>query len=189
MKNLIIISAPSGAGKTTLCKKLQRIFIEIKWSVSYTTRSKRDNEVDGEDYNFISKRSFNKLIKNKSFAEWENVHGNLYGTKKKILDKMINENKILLLDLDVKGALNVKNLYPENSFLIFIVPPSFSDLKKRLKKRNTESDSKINLRLKRFKEELKYKSKFDYILINKELSIAFEELTKIVKKIKQKEKK
>ena len=89
----------------------------------------------------------------------------------------------------VKGALNVKKLYPENSFLIFIVPPSFSDLKKRLKKRNTESDTKINLRLKRFKEELKYKSKFDYILINNELSIAFEELAIIVKKIKQKEKK
>ena len=133
MKNLIIISAPSGTGKTTLCKSIRKIFPEIDWSTSYTTRFRRVNEIDWKDYNFISKNTFDELIKDNKLAEWENVHGSMYGTAKKTLNYIIKENKFLLLELDVKGALKLKKLYPKNTVSIFIIPPSFEDLKKRLK--------------------------------------------------------
>ena len=185
MKNLIIISAPSGTGKTTLCKSIRKIFPEIDWSVSYTTRLRRPNEIDGKDYNFISRDTFNELIKDNKLAEWENVHDSLYGTAKKTLNDIIKENKFLLLELDVKGALELKKMYPENTFSIFIIPPSFEDLKKRLKSRNTESKDVIKIRLKRFKEEINYKSKFDHIMYNDILDIATNELVEIVKQIKR----
>ena len=185
MKNLIIISAPSGTGKTTLCKSIRKIFPEIDWSISYTTRFRRPNEIDGKDYNFISRDTFNELIKDNKLAEWENVHDSLYGTAKKTLNDIIKENKFLLLELDVKGAVELKKIYPENTFSIFIIPPSFEDLKKRLKSRNTESKDVIKIRLKRFKEEINYKSKFDYIMHNDILDIATNELVEIVKKIRR----
>ena len=175
MKNLIIISAPSGAGKTTLCKKLQIRFPEIKWSVSYTTREKRLHEANGSDYNFISRNLFENLIAQNAFAEYQNVHGNLYGTGKKVLEETVNGNKFLLMELD-KGALSIKSLYPRETIMIFITPPNMSDLEKRLKKRNTETDKNIKLRLNRIEEEMQYKSKFDYIIINNKLEIAFQEL-------------
>ena len=185
MKNLIIISAPSGTGKTTLCKGIRKIFPEIKWSISYTTRIRRPNEIDGKDYNFISRNTFDEHIKNKKLAEWENVYGSLYGTAKKTLNDAIKENFFLLLELDVKGALELKKLYPKNTFSIFIIPPSFEDLKKRLKSRNTESEDVIKIRLKRFEEEINYKSKFDHIMHNDILDIATNELVEIVKKIRR----
>tara|TARA_A100001011_G_C14255953_1_gene820087 strand:+ start:500 stop:1090 length:591 start_codon:yes stop_codon:yes gene_type:complete len=185
MKNLIIISAPSGTGKTTLCKGIRKIFPEINWSISYTTRFKRPNEIDGKDYNFISRNTFDEHIKNKKLAEWENVYGSLYGTAKKTLNDAIKEKLFLLLELDVKGALKLKKLYPKNTISIFIIPPSFEDLKKRLKLRNTESEDVIKIRLKRFEEEINYKSKFDYIISNDILDIATNELVKIVKQIRR----
>ena len=185
MKNLIIISAPSGTGKTTLCKGIRKIFPEIDWSISYTTRIRRPNEIDGKDYNFISRNTFDEHIKNKKLAEWENVYGSLYGTAKKTLNDAIKENFFLLLELDVKGALELKKLYPKNTFSIFIIPPSFEDLKKRLKLRNTESENVIKIRLKRFKEEINYKSKFDHIMHNDILDIATNELVEIVKQIRR----
>ena len=185
MKNLIIISAPSGTGKTTLCKSIRKIFPEIDWSISYTTRFRRVNEIDGKDYNFISRNTFNELIKDNKLAEWENVHDSLYGTAKKTLNDIIKENKFLLLELDVKGALKLKKLYPKNTVSIFIIPPSFEDLKKRLKSRNTESEDVIKIRLKRFEEEINYKSKFDYIMYNDILEIATNELVEIVKQVRR----
>ena len=185
MKNLIIISAPSGTGKTTLCKDIRKKFPEINWSISYTTRLRRPNEIDGKDYNFISRNTFDEHIKNKKLAEWENVYGSLYGTAKKTLNDAIREKLFLLLELDVKGALKLKKLYPKNTISIFIIPPSFEDLKKRLKLRNTESEDVIKIRLKRFEEEINYKSKFDYIMYNDILEIATNELVEIVKQIRR----
>ena len=185
MKNLIIISAPSGTGKTTLCKSIRKIYPEINWSISYTTRFKRANEFDGKDYNFISKKTFDGLIKNNELAEWENVHGSLYGTSKKTLNEIIKKNKFLLLELDVKGALKLKKMYPKKTFSIFIIPPSFEVLRKRLKIRNTESENLIKIRLKRFEEEINYKSKFDHIMYNDNLDLATNELVEIVNQIKR----
>ena len=185
MKNLIIISAPSGAGKTTLCRALQKENTDIEWSISYTTRIKRKMEKNGTDYHFISISEFQSLIKNNSFAEWERVHGHYYGTEKRTLEIAISKNRILLLEMDVIGAISIKRLYPKNTFSIFISPPSINHLRERLLKRGSESLKRIETRLNRFKKEMDYKNKFDHIMINDEFDIAKEELIKIVNKLKK----
>lgn len=185
MKNIITISAPSGTGKTTLCKAVQEKLKDIKWSVSVTTRKKRKNEVNGVDYNFVTKEAFNDLLRNKKFAEWEKVHGNYYGTLIESLENAIQQQKTLLLELDVKGAMCLKKLYPENSFTIFVIPPSLNHLRERLKKRGTDSIKNIEIRLQRFEQEMNSKDYFDEIMINEDLESAKLQLINIIKKIKE----
>ncbi|MBT3179712.1 MAG: guanylate kinase [Candidatus Marinimicrobia bacterium] len=185
MKNLITISAPSGSGKTTLCKELQKVMPDIEWSVSYTTREQRSIESNGEDYNFISHDEFENLIVAKELAEWENVHGYYYGTQKVILENAIKMDKIVLMELDVKGSIRIKELYPKNSFSIFIIPPSISHLRERLRKRGTDSAKRIEIRLQRFQQEMGYKEKFDHIMINDNLNMATLELIKVVNEQKE----
>ena len=180
MKNLITISAPSGSGKTTLCKALQEVNSEIEWSVSYTSREKRSIEIDGIDYNFISPDKFESLILEHELAEWENVHGFYYGTPKASLQNVINNNQTMLLELDVKGALRIKQLYDKNTYSIFIIPPSISHLRERLLKRGTDSEKRIEIRLQRFEQEMGYKDRFDHIMINEDIKLATEELINIV---------
>jgi len=180
MKNLITISAPSGSGKTTLCKALQEVNSEIEWSVSYTSREKRSIEIDGIDYNFISPDKFESLILKQELAEWENVHGFYYGTPKASLQNVINNNQTMLLELDVKGALRIKQLYDKNTYSIFIIPPSISHLRERLLKRGTDSEKRIEIRLQRFEQEMGYKDRFDHIMINEDIKLATEELINIV---------
>ena len=172
MKNLICISAPSGSGKTTLCKLVREIRSELIWSVSCTTRSPRKNEKDGEDYNFISIENFESLIENGNFAEWENVHGNYYGTLKSYLDTAIDKKQTILLELDVNGTKSIQNLYPNNSYSIFIVPPSKEALRKRLNQRGSESQNSIEKRLRRFEKEMAFKDRFDTLLINDNINVA-----------------
>ena len=185
MKNLICISAPSGAGKTTLCKAVRSINPELIWSVSYTTRKPRISEVDGEDYNFISTKEFEMLIDKGHLAEWENVHGNYYGTVKSCLDDAIMKSKVVLLELDVNGTDSIQKLYPKNSYSIFIVPPNIENLRLRLQKRGSETEESIEKRLKRFKKEMAFKDRFDTLLINDNIDVAKNEfllkLNKIIK--------
>ena len=185
IKNLITISAPSGSGKTTLCKMLQNERSDISWSVSCTTRAPRPNEIDGIDYYFNSRDQFMKSIADDAFAEWEDVHGQYYGTLKLNLDTAIANNTILLLELDVKGSMSIVQLYPEQSFSIFISPPSIEHLRHRLRNRGTDTESRINERLKRFEREMEYKSKFDYVLINEDLEVASQELIEVVNGLKE----
>ena len=185
IKNLITISAPSGSGKTTLCKMLQEERSDISWSVSCTTRAPRPNEIDGIDYYFNSRDQFMKSIADDAFAEWEDVHGQYYGTLKLNLDTAIANNIILLLELDVKGSMSIVQLYPEQSFSIFILPPSIEHLRHRLRNRGTDTESRINERLKRFEREMEYKSKFDYVLINEDLEVASRELIEVVNGLKE----
>ena len=185
IKNLITISAPSGSGKTTLCKMLQDERSDISWSVSCTTRAPRPNEIDGIDYYFNSRDQFMKSIADDAFAEWEDVHGQYYGTLKLNLDTAIANNTILLLELDVKGSMSIVQLYPEQSFSIFILPPSIEHLRHRLRNRGTDTESRINERLKRFEKEMEYKSKFDYVLINEDLEVASRELIEVVNGLKE----
>ena len=185
IKNLITISAPSGSGKTTLCKMLQDERSDISWSVSCTTRAPRPNEIDGIDYYFNSRDQFMKSIADDAFAEWEDVHGQYYGTLKLNLDTAIANNIILLLELDVKGSMSIVQLYPEQSFSIFILPPSIEHLRHRLRNRGTDTESRINERLKRFEREMEYKSKFDYVLINEDLEVASRELIEVVNGLKE----
>ncbi len=183
MINLITISAPSGSGKTTLCKALQKVKPEIEWSVSYTTREIRSTEVNTEDYNFISQDKFENLIIKQELAEWENVHGFYYGTSKNKIEDVISNNKIMLLEMDVKGAIRIKELYYNNTFSIFIIPPSIDHLRDRLIKRGTDSAKRIEIRLQRFQQEMGYKDKFDHIMVNENLEMAIEELINIVNKL------
>ena len=185
MVNFITISAPSGSGKTTLCKALQVVEPDIQWSISYTTREKRDIEEDGIDYHFISSDKFEDFIINSYFVEWENVHGYYYGTSLKSLNNAIQENKMLLLEMDVKGSMNIKKLYPEKTFSIFIIPPSIEHLRDRLKNRGTDSAKRIEIRLKRFQEEMEFQNKFDYVMVNENLESAKIELKNKVRKLKQ----
>ena len=185
MVNFITISAPSGSGKTTLCKALQVVEPDIQWSISYTTREKRDIEEDGVDYHFISSDKFEDFIINGYFVEWENVHGYYYGTSLISLNKAIYGNKMLLLEMDVKGSMNIKKLYPEKTFSIFIIPPSIEHLRDRLKNRGTDSARRIEVRLKRFQEEMEFQNKFDYVMVNENLESAKIELKNKVRKLKQ----
>ena len=183
MINLITISAPSGSGKTTLCKALQKVKPEIEWSVSYTTREIRSTEVNTEDYNFISQDKFENLIIKQELAEWENVHGFYYGTSKNKIEDAISKNKIMLLEMDVKGAIHIKELYYNNTFSIFIIPPSIDHLRDRLIKRGTDSAKRIEIRLQRFQQEMGYQDKFDHVMVNENLEMAIEELINIVNKL------
>jgi guanylate kinase len=165
---LFVISAPSGAGKTTIIRELFNILPGLRFSVSATTRPKRKIEKEGKDYYFISKQEFEDRVKKDDFAEWEEVHGQLYGTLKGEIEKSLtdglNSGVDMVFDVDVKGAVHIKKLYPE-AVSIFIDAPR-DELIKRLKKRSTETDDEIKKRLTRLDLELSYKNKFDYIVQN-----------------------
>ena len=185
MINFITISAPSGSGKTTLCKALQLVEPEIEWSISYTTREKRSIEENGVDYFFISDEEFEELIIQGYFVEWQNVHGFYYGTSVSNLENAIENDKIMLIEMDVKGSMSIKKLFPDKTFSIFIMPPSISQLRERLRSRGTDSERRINIRLKRFQEEMEFREKFDYVMVNEDLDLAKIELQKTINKLKQ----
>ena len=185
MINFITISAPSGSGKTTLCKALQQVEPEIEWSISYTTREKRSIEENGVDYFFISEEEFEDLIIQGHFVEWQNVHGFYYGTSVRNLENAINNDKIMLIEMDVKGSMSIKKLFPDQTFSIFIMPPGISQLRERLRSRGTDSEKRINVRLKRFQEEMEFRKSFDYVMINEDLDLAKIELQKTINKLKQ----
>tara|TARA_B100000131_G_scaffold317659_1_gene360064 strand:- start:596 stop:1174 length:579 start_codon:yes stop_codon:yes gene_type:complete len=184
---LIVLSAPSGTGKTTICKELLKRNKNWKFSVSATTREQRDNEKDGVDYIFMNKDKFEHLAKFGDFVEWEWVHGYQYGTLINPLEESLDNNEILLLDIDVKGGYNIKDEFEENVISIFIEPPgeNVSDqlliLEERLSKRN-ENPTLIKQRLRRFENEMNYKKRFDHHFINDDLSKVINEIEKTIKK-------
>lgn len=178
---LFVICAPSGAGKTTIIHELFKIFPELTFSVSATTRSKRPKETDGKDYHFISMDEFLTKKANNEFIETEEVHGNFYGTLKSETEPFLKSNKHMIFDVDVKGAVSIKNMYPE-AVTIFIDVP-YEELIRRLKNRNTETPAQIEKRASRIKMEVEMKNRFDYIVDNsKGLDSAVKETEKIIKK-------
>lgn len=179
---IIAVSAPSGAGKTTIVKSLLTEYPELVFSVSATTRKKRENEKDGEDYFFISEEEFRKKIENDEFVEWEKFYDYYYGTLKSYIEDNINNGKSVILEIDVKGALEVKKLYPD-AVLIFVLPPSFKELVSRLTKRKTENEEDLKKRIERAKMELSLKDKFDYFIENNELNTAISEAKSLIGKI------
>jgi guanylate kinase len=177
---IFILSAPSGAGKTTLTSALRAVFPEIRMSVSCTTRARRDGEVNGRDYHFITARQFAALRARKEFAEWALVHGYLYGTPRKPLDRCIAKGCDMLLDIDVQGARKIKKRYPE-AVSIFLLPPSMRELRRRLASRATDAKAIISRRLANAQGEIRNIIDYDYFVVNSEVEQAVEDLKSIVR--------
>ncbi len=184
---IIAISAPSGTGKTTIIKNILKKFPEIVFSISATTRPKRPGEKNGVEYYFVSETEFLNKIENREFVEWEKFYDYYYGTFKSTIEENINSGKSILLEIDVKGALSLKYIYPD-AHLIYIMPPSFEELVKRLSERRTENEIDFKKRIQRAEMELSHKDRFDYLVINKELNKAIKETSELIKKILNKEK-
>ncbi|MEO8721672.1 MAG: guanylate kinase [Ginsengibacter sp.] len=178
---IILITAPSGSGKTSIVKHLMKKFPSLAFSVSATTRIPRNNEIDGKDYYFISKEEFNLKIQNKEFLEWEMVYeGKYYGTLKSDISRIWKENKVPVLDIDVQGAIHVQQQYPVNTISIFVQAPSVEELKRRLKLRGSETDYSLQARLDKSNYEMTFKDHFKNIIINENFATACEEVEKIV---------
>ena len=179
----VIISAPSGAGKTTLVNKLLKAKLPLLFSISACSRAPREGEEDKKDYYFLSVEEFKEKIKAQDFIEWEEVYqGNFYGTLKKEIERIWKEKKHVVFDVDVIGGISLKEYFKENSISIFIKPPSMEVLSKRLKKRNTEDRESIKNRLEKSFEEMKSINKFDKIIVNDELNISTKNIIKTVEK-------
>ncbi len=179
---MIAVTAPSGAGKTTIVKNLMQVFPNMAFSVSATTRPKRPHEVDGKDYFFLSNRAFKEKVANGDFVEWEEVYpGIFYGTLKSEILRVQSMGKVVIFDIDVKGAVNLKREFRERCLTIFIKPPSIDTLRERLENRHTEDAKTIQKRIDKAAFELSYENKFDVTLINDELESALLNSKKIVK--------
>jgi guanylate kinase len=176
---LFVVSAPSGAGKTSLCRGITNSLEQLTHSISYATRKPRPGEIDGRDYYFVSQERFQNMIAAGDFAEWAEVHGNLYGTSRRVLDEMIAKGIDVILDIDTQGAAQIKSKY-ETAVFIFIMPPSLEILEERLRNRRSDDEPEIKKRLRRAREEIRDYTMYDYIIVNRDFDRALTELRSIV---------
>ena len=183
---LIMIAAPSGCGKTTIAKAILQRHPQMLFSVSATTRPKRDAEVEGKDHFFLTKEEFQKRLQNDELAEWEEIYGNLYGTLKSEIQRALNAGKTMLFDIDVKGALSIQKYFPDESTLIFIKPPSIEELQRRLENRKTENAETVKRRMARAEMELAQAEKFDVQIVNDNLETAIANVDEVVRQTMQK---
>ncbi len=176
---LFVMSGPSGAGKTTIVKGALKDLEDVEFSISYTTRPKRRGECNGKDYFFVDEKEFELLKKKGEFLEWQEVHGHLYGTSKRYVRGKMKSGVNVLLDIDVKGAMSVKNQIKEAVF-IFVAPPSFKELKERLLKRHTEKKKDLEKRIEDARYELSMISEFDYLIVNHDVKQSIRQLEAII---------
>lgn len=176
---ILILSAPSGAGKTSLCRELFKAFPDMKESVSYTTRSPRAGEVDGEAYHFVSREVFDQMVSEDAFAEWAEVHDNKYGTALSTLEAARKNGVDLVLDIDIQGARKLKEQF-EGGVYVFIMPPSMEELRRRLECRSSDAQEVIERRIVRAADEIRESSWYDYIIFNDNFEVACRELASIV---------
>jgi len=176
---LVVVSAPSGAGKTTLCREVRLRLPDLAYSVSVTTRPPRAGELDGVDFAFVSEAAFRDMLVRGEFAEWATVHGNLYGTRARVLDEALGAGRDVLLDIDTQGAEQLRGRYPE-AVLVFIVAPSMRDLELRLRERKSDAEAEIARRLARAREEIALWRRYDYLVVNRDVKEALEQLASII---------
>jgi guanylate kinase len=177
--SLFVVSAPSGAGKTTLCREARLRLPDLAYSVSYTTRAPRPGEIEGTDFVFVSEAEFRALHGRGEFAEWATVHGNLYATRARRLEDALAAGHDVLLDIDTQGAAQLRARYPE-AVLVFIVAPSMEELAQRLRERRSDVESEIARRLARAREEIPLWHKYDYLVVNRDQKDAADQLTAII---------
>jgi guanylate kinase len=176
---LFVVSAPSGAGKTTLCRAVTDSMEHVRHSISYTTRTPRPGEIDGRDYYFVSEDRFRGMISEGDFAEWAEVHSNFYGTSRRVLDGMRSEGIDVILDIDTQGAKQIREKY-EQAVFIFVMPPSLGILEERLRNRKSDHENEIKKRMLRSRDEIKDYLKYDYVIVNREFDRALTELRSII---------
>lgn len=180
-QKMIVITAPSGAGKTSITRYLMKVFPQLVFSISAATRQARSNEKNAEDYYFISVEEFQQKILNDEFVEWEMVYeGKYYGTLKSELKRLWDDNKVPVLDIDVKGAIHVQQQFPEKTLSIFIEPPSINELNRRLQGRGTETKESLEARINKASYEISFKHSFSHTIVNNDLDTARKEAVKIV---------
>jgi len=178
---LIVISAPSGAGKTSIVHHLLKNMPELSFSVSACSREKRDNETHGKDYYFLGVEGFQNKIKEDAFLEWEEVYENqYYGTLKSEIERIWSEGKTVIFDVDVIGGLNIKKQYPKECLSLFIMPPSVDVLRERLSGRGSESEAKLEMRLAKAEQEISKNQEFDKVILNDDFGIACEETIEVI---------
>jgi guanylate kinase len=165
---LIVLSSPSGGGKSSICQALLHSDHQLEYSISTTSRPPRGDEQDGRDYFFVTEEGFREMIEADSFYEWAKVHDNYYGTRRELVDTRLAEGKDIVLDLDVVGGLNIKKA-TEKAVLIFVLPPSLKVLEERLRRRNTDEEQAIQKRLSNARTEINFAQKYDYVVVNEEL--------------------
>jgi guanylate kinase len=184
---LIIFSAPSGAGKTTIVKHLLNLNLNLEFSISATSRAPRHTETPGKDYYFLTEKEFKQKIENNKFLEWEEVYnGNHYGSLKSEVERIRNLGKNVIFDVDVFGGLNIKKFYDSDALAIFVQPPSIDELRKRLVSRSTETEEKIQMRIAKAEQELSFAGKFDVIITNNDLTLACQEAEKVIREFLEK---
>lgn len=176
---LFVVSAPSGAGKTSLCRAITGSLEDLTHSISYATRKPRPGEIDGRDYYFVSQERFRDMIQAGDFAEWAEVHSNLYGTSRRVLDDLISKGLDVILDIDTQGAKQIKAKY-DTAVFIFIMPPSLDILEERLRNRKSDHEDEIRKRMQRSREEIRDYAMYDYIIVNRDFDRALTELRSIV---------
>jgi guanylate kinase len=176
---LFVVSAPSGAGKTTLCREARLRVPHLAYSVSCTTRAPRAGEVDGVDFRFITREAFTAMDARGELAEWASVHGNLYGTPARPLEAALRDGRDVLLDIDTQGAAKLRARYPE-AVLVFVVAPSMGELEQRLRERRSDADQDIERRLARAREEIALWKQYDYLIVNRDVKEAMDHLMAVI---------
>jgi guanylate kinase len=178
---LFVVSAPSGAGKTTLCREVRLRLPDLAYSVSVTTRSPRPGEVDGTDFRFVREAEFRAMLARDEFAEWATVHGNLYGPRARALEEALGAGRDVLLDIDTQGAAQLRARYTAaDAVLIFVVAPSVKELEQRLRERRSDQDADIERRLRRAREEIALWRQYDYLIVNRDVKEALDQLESII---------